>query len=284
MINQETVWEEIWPVVEEFIKATLAEDAERAGALLLPGSIAAETLDLFDIYVYDILLKTVLGRSSLGLSRAVETENGRFVHIEYAWPEPDSTGYSYTANDVVTVTLTCTTGKWLIQEINPSAIDLPLTGARARGILATGQNLNDEGKVPGEAWILPFALYGGLLKMKLRPAALADTIEALLLPGMQERRYGMMALVYARRLWRKFRNSARPQLAKPAAWAAAVEYIMGELEMRELTQAAAAKNYQVNLSQMVPHMKLIKRSLNIQKMDERYSDVQAPQIVVNNNI
>ena len=284
MIDQETVWQEIWPVVEEFIEATLAEDAERAGALLLPDSIAAESLDLFDIYVFDILLKTVLGRSSLGLSRAVETENGRFVHIEYAWPEPGSTANSYTANDVVTVTLTRTTGKWLIQEINPSAIDLPLTGARARGILATGQNLNDEGKVPGEAWILPFALYGGLLKMKLRPAALADTIEALLLPGMQERRYGMMALVYARRLWRKFRNSARPQLAKPAAWAAAVEYIMGELEMRELTQAAAAKNYQVNLSQMVPHMKLIKRSLNIQKMDERYSDVQAPQIVVNNNI
>jgi hypothetical protein len=284
MIDQETVWQEIWPVVEEFIEATLAEDADGAGALLLPGSIAAETLDLFDIYVYDILLKTVLGRSSLGLSRAIETENGRFVHIEYAWPEPASTANSYTANDVVTVTLTRTTGKWLIQEINPSAINLPLTGARARGILATGQNLNDEGKVPGEAWILPFALYGGLLKMKLRPAALADTIEALLLPGMQERRYGMMALVYARRLWRQFRDLAQPPLAKPAAWAAAVEYIMGELEMRELTQAAAAKNYQVNLSQMVPHMKLIKRGLNIQKMDERFSDVQAPQIVVNSNI
>jgi len=283
MVNQETVWQEIWPVVEGFIEATLGEDPAGAAQHLLPGSIAADCLDLYGIYVYDILLKTVLGRPSLGLTRAVETENGRFIHIEYAWPEPGSAANSYTANDVVTVTLTRHEEQWLILEINPSAIDLPLTGARARGVLATGQTFDEEGKIPGEAWILPFALYGGLLKMQLRPAGLADPVEEALLPGMQERRYGMMAQIYARRLWRQFINEQDPRPDHPASWAAAVEYIMGELELRELTQAAVAKHYRTGLSRMAPRLKQIKRALDIQKMDERFSDVQSAQIVLENN-
>src|SRR5690606_5083361 len=108
--------------------------------------------------------------------------------------------------------LTQLEGRWLIDSINPSTIDLPLTGARARGIIATGQSLSDDGKVPGESWILPFALYGGLLKMKLRPEALADPVEEQLIPGMQERTYGAMALVNGRALWRNFKTSSKPKL------------------------------------------------------------------------
>ena len=279
MIDEKTIWEAVWPVVENLIEATLAEDAATMRTLLTPDGQAAAMLDLFDVYVYDILLKTVLGREQLGVSRAVETENGRFIHIEYAWPEPGSAQNSFTANDVVTASLTQLEGRWLIDSINPSSIDLPLTGARARGIIATGQSLSEDGKVPGESWILPFALYGGLLKMKLRPEALADAVEKLLIPGMQERTYGAMALVNGRALWRNFKTSSKPKLDKPAAWAAAVEFIMSELELRNLTQAAVAKNHQIPLSIMVPRMKQIKKVLNIQKNDERYADLQSTQIV-----
>lgn len=279
MIDEKTIWEAVWPVVENLIEATLAEDAATMRTLLTPDGQAAAMLDLFDVYVYDILLKTVLGREQLGVSRAVETENGRFIHIEYAWPEPGSAQNGFTANDVVTVSLTQLEGRWLIDRINPSTIDLPLTGARARGLIATGQSLSDDGKVPGESWILPFALYGGLLKMKLRPEALADPVEKLLIPGMQERTYGAMALVNGRALWRNFKTSSKPKLDKPAAWAAAVEFIMSELELRNLTQAAVAKNHQIPLSVMVPRMKQIKKVLNIQKNDERYADLQSTQIV-----
>lgn len=279
MIDEKTIWEAVWPVVENLIEATLAEDAATMRTLLTPDGQAAAMLDLFDVYVYDILLKTVLGREQLGVSRAVETENGRFIHIEYAWPEPGSNQNSFTANDVVTVSLTQLEGRWLIDRINPSTIDLPLTGARARGLIATGQSLSDDGKVPGESWILPFALYGGLLKMKLRPEALADPVEEQLIPGMQERTYGAMALVNGRTLWRNFKTSSKPKLDKPAAWAAAVEFIMSELELRNLTQAAVAKNHQIPLSIMVPRMKQIKQVLNIQKNDERYADLQSTQIV-----
>ena len=279
MIDEKTIWEAVWPVVENLIEATLAEDAATMRTLLTPDGQAAAMLDLFDVYVYDILLKTVLGREQLGVSRAVETENGRFIHIEYAWPEPGSAQNSFTANDVVTASLTQLEGRWLIDSINPSSIDLPLTGARARGIIATGQSLSEDGKVPGESWILPFALYGGLLKMKLRPEALADAVEKLLIPGMQERTYGAMALLNGRALWRNFKTSSKPKLDKPAAWAAAVEFIMSELELRNLTQAAVAKNHQIPLSIMVPRMKQIKKVLNIQKNDERYADLQSTQIV-----
>lgn len=279
MIDEKTIWEAVWPVVENLIEATLAEDAATMRTLLTPDGQAAAMLDLFDVYVYDILLKTVLGREQLGVSRAVETENGRFIHIEYAWPEPGSAQNGFTANDVVTVSLTQLEGRWLIDRINPSTIDLPLTGARARGLIATGQSLSDDGKVPGESWILPFALYGGLLKMKLRPEALADPVEKLLIPGMQERTYGAMALVNGRTLWRSFKAAHKPKLDKPAAWAAAVEFIMSELELRNLTQAAVAKNHQIPLSVMVPRMKQIKKVLNIQKNDERYADLQSTQIV-----
>lgn len=279
MIEEKTIWDEVWPVVEQLIEATLAEDAATMRTLLTRDGQAAAMLDLFDVYVYDILLKTVLGREQLGVSRAVETDNGRFIHIEYAWPEPGSAQNSFTANDVVTASLTQLDGRWLIDSINPSSIDLPLTGARARGIIATGQSLSEDGKVPGESWILPFALYGGLLKMKLRPEALADAVEELLIPGMQERTYGAMALVNGRALWRDFKAANKPTLEKPAAWAAAVEFIMSELELRNLTQAAVAKNHQIPLSLMVPRMKQIKKVLNIQKNDDRYADLQSTQII-----
>ncbi|MBK8904751.1 MAG: hypothetical protein IPM53_26465 [Anaerolineaceae bacterium] len=279
MIEEKTIWDEVWPVVEELIEATLAEDAATMRTLFTPDGQAAAMLDLFDVYVYDILLKTVLGREQLGVSRAVETDNGRFIHIEYAWPEPGSDQNSFTANDVVTASLTQIDGRWLIDSINPSTLDLPLTGARARGLIATGQSLSEDGKVPGESWILPFALYGGLLKMKLRPEALADPVEALLIPGMQERTYGAMALVNGRTLWRDFKTINKPDLDKPAAWAAAVEFIMSELELRSLTQAAVAKNHQIPLSLMVPRMKQIKKVLNIQKNDDRYADLHSTQII-----
>jgi hypothetical protein len=279
MIGEQIVWDAVWPTVENLIQATLAEDAATIGTLLTSDGQAAAMLDLFDVYVYDILLKTVLGREQLGVTRAVETENGRFIHIEYAWPEPGTEDNSFTANDVVTVTLTQVEDNWRIVDVNPSSIDLRLTGGRARGIIASGQSLSEDGKVPGESWILPFALYGGLLKMKLRPEALLDPVEKLLIPGMQERSYGAMALVNGRSLWRDFKSANKPNLDRPSAWAAAVEFIMSELELRNLTQAAVSKNHKISLSKMVPRMKQIKKVLNIQKADERYADMQGTQIV-----
>lgn len=279
MISEETVWKEIWPVVEALIQATVAEDGAAIGRMLAPNEPAAEILDLFGFAVFDILLKTVLGREQLGVIRAIETENGRYVHVEYAWPEPGHKDNSYTAADVVAVKLEQIEGNWRVVDINPANADLPLTGSRARGILTSSKALSEKDKVPAEPWILPVALYGGLLQIPLQATAMGDAVEELLLPGLQHRTYGVMALLRGRCLWRDFKAAARPDLGQPAAWAAAVEFIVSEQNMRSQTQAAAAKNYRVNLSTLVPRVRQIKKTLNIQGLDERYTDLQSTQIV-----
>jgi hypothetical protein len=261
------------------IEATLAEDNQAIGELVVPDKQAAEMLDLFGFAVFDILLKTVLGRPRLGLSRAIETDNGRYVFIEYAWPDPGATGNAYTPLDVVSVKLERLGDEWRVAEINPASADLPLTESSARTILVTSKALSEEGKMPAEPWILPLALYGGVLQIALQTSALVDPVEEALLSGLQKRAYGVMSLIRGRRLWRDFRERAQPDLSKPAAWAAAVEFIMNEQNMRNLTQATVGKHYQVNLATLIPRIKQIKHELGIHGLDERYTDIQTTEII-----
>lgn len=279
MIDEQTVFDEIWPVVEKLIEATIAEDDALIPTLLVPDEQAAEALDLFGFTVFDILLKTVLGRGQLGLTRAIETDDGRSVYIEYAWPDPEATDRSYTAADVVSVRLQQQDTAWLIAEVNPAAADLPLTSSRARTILTSSKLLSDTDSIPSEPWILPIAFWGGMLQIPLQKDAMQDEVERLLLPGLQHRTYGMMSLIRGRRLWRDFYQIAQPQIEKPAEWAAAVEYILSKQNMRNMTQAAVGKHYKVGVVVMAPHIKQIERTLNVQGLDERYTDIQTTQIV-----
>ncbi|KAA3665387.1 MAG: hypothetical protein DWQ04_00840, partial [Chloroflexi bacterium] len=254
MISEETVWNDVWPVAEKVIEATLAENGDGIAELVAPGGQAAEMLDLFGFAVFDVLLKTVLGRGSLGITQAVETENGRFIHIEYAWPEPGADPNSFTATDLVAVTFTNLDKQWCIVEVNPSSIDMPLTEPRARGMLASTQTLSEHDKVPAEPWILPFALYGGMLQIPILEAAMADEVESKFLHGLQERNYGVMTILRGRKMWRDFVTAVSPTLDKPSGWAAALEFIMSEQNKRNQTQAAISKHYKVNLSTMVPRI------------------------------
>jgi hypothetical protein len=279
MISPETVHQEIWPVVERLIQATVAEDDVAVKRLLLPNGQAAEMHDLFGHVVFDILLKTVLGRERSGLTRAIETERGRTVYVEYVWPDPEAAGGSYTAADVVSVKLGRRRRQWRVVEVNPASVELPLTGPRAQGILVTTRAIAEEGRVPQEPWILPVALFGGALQIPLRPAALGDPVEALFLPGLQHRAYGVISLLAARRLWREFSRKARPELERPAAWAAAVEFLVGEQMMRDVTQAAVARYYEVGLADILPRIRRIKETLAITGIDDRYTELRPTQIV-----
>ena len=229
MIDEKTVWDDIWPVVERLIAATVAEDSQAIRQLLQPHGQAADALDLFGATVFDILLKTVLGRDQLGLTRAIEGDGGQTVFIEYAWPDPTTAG-SYTAVDVAAVRLALGDDGWLVTEINPASADLPLNGIRATGILAGMQVMNDDGKLPSEPWVLPVALYAGLLQLPLAPGAAADPVETPLLPGLQARQFGFLPQLYGRRLWRDFAAAAgrdADAADRPEGCAAAVELIMG---------------------------------------------------------
>src|SRR5690606_40866918 len=121
MISEEFVWQNICPTVERLIEATLAEDNATAQKLFHPRGEAAALFDLFGLPVFDILLKTVLGRSSLAVTRAIETdetERGRAVHIEFVWPDPDVHDNSYTAADLVAVKMLPYRKEWRVFAVN----------------------------------------------------------------------------------------------------------------------------------------------------------------------
>lgn len=281
MIDEKTVWDDIWPVVEQLISATVAEDSRTLRQLLYPHGQAAGALELFGPVVFDILLKTVLGRDRLGLTRAIEGDGGDTVFIEYAWPDPATQG-SYTAVDVVAVRLAAGGGGWRVVEINPAAADLPLNSMRATSILAGMQVMNEDGKLPSEPWVLPVALYAGVLQLPLQPGAAADPVEALLLPGLQARGFGFLPQLLARRLWRDFVTAAGDDFdpaERPGAWAAAVELIMGEQTNRGETQAAAGRHYRASLGAVAGRTQQIRRALNIEGFDARYSDFSTTEIV-----
>jgi hypothetical protein len=280
MINEHAVWDEIWPVVEQLIAATIAEDSQRICQFLQPEGQAADALDLFGFTVFDILLKTVLGRERLGLTRAIEADDGAAVYIEYAWPDPGSADNSYTAVDVVAVRLVREASSWLVAEINPASADLPLNSLRATGVLAGTQVLADDGRLPSEPWVLPIALYAGLLQLPLQPEAAGDDVEALLLPGLQARQYGFLPQLFGRRLWRDYRAGTEiTQTDLPSAWAAAVEFILGRQNNRDETQAAVGRYYKTSLGTVSAHVKHIRHALGIGEPDERYTDLTTTEII-----
>lgn len=278
MIDEQAVWDDIWPVVERLIAATVAEDPQTIRQLLHPSGHAADALDLYGHVVFDILLKTVLGRERLGLTRAIEGDGGATAFIEYAWPDPTA-GSGYTAVDVVAVRLAQGADGWRVVDINPAGADLPLNSMRATSILAGTQVMNDEGKLPAEPWILPIALYAGLLQLPLAAGAAADAVEALLLPGLQARQFGFLPQLYGRRLWRDFTAAVAPELERPGAWAAAVEVIMGEQTNRGETQATVSRHYRASLGGVSSRVRQIRGALGITAFDERYTDFKTTEII-----
>lgn len=278
MISQEQLWQTIWPIVTQTLQATVVGDHTQIAAALQPHSPAAALHDLFGALGMGLVLKTSLGREDVAPTRAVHTAAGVFV--EYAWPMVQNGRSHTTAADLVTVQLQPTSHQWHITNINPASLDTPLTNARARGILISNRVFVNGHSLPQEPWLLPVAFFAGSLQPPLRPQALADDVEQLFLPGMQQRGYGAPLLLRGRQLWRDFAAIAQPSLSQPAAWATAVEFVMSEQDMRDLTPAAVGKHYHTPLAKIAPRVREIKHVLQIVGQDERYTDLQATKIMI----
>jgi hypothetical protein len=280
MIDERTVWEEIWPVVERLVRATLVGDNDVVKPLLTPNSPAAEMYDLFGLTVFDILLKTVLNRDNLGLARAIEAENGKQVHIECAWLDPGGSGRSYLAGDVVSVQLRRYRRSWQVVDLNPAGSEAPMTEARALNILQTSAAANESEDAAAEPWILPVALYAGALQLPIRAEAMADPVEELFLPGMQSRGFGLTSIGGGRRLWRAFLDNEQPDLSNAGAWAAAVEFVMTEQAVRDVSQASVAQNYTVGIGALASRAGQLKQTLGIDGLDERFSPFGLSRVVL----
>ena len=279
MIDERTVWEEIWPVVERLVRATLDGDGGAVEPLLASNGPAAEIYDLFGLTAFDILLKTILNRPHLGLARAIEAEDGKQAHIEFAWLESAGAGQSYAPGDVVSVQLRRYGRSWQVIDVNPAGSEAPMTEARALNILQTSARDENE-EIDREPWILPVALYAGALQLPIRDEALGDAVEELLLPGMQSRGFGLTSLGGGRRLWRSFLEREQPELSEPGAWAAGVEFVMSEQAMRDVSQAAVAQNYAIGLDDLALRAKQLKGALDIDGLDDRFSPFGVSRVVL----
>lgn len=271
-MNEETILKHVWPVVVDLIGAVVREDEAAVAECLLAGSPAAELLDLFGLDVLDILLKTILDREELELNQVVEVAEG--VFIEFAWAKPGITADGLPVDGAVSVLLAPGDGRFLIADVTPSGLELLLTEARARAILATSKILNQRQNLASEPWVLPLALFGGLLPLPLRPEALTDSAESLFLPSLQQRQYGVLTLLRARRLWRDFKVIHPLPIGHPAGWAAAVEWVMGEQSLWQMPVTAVAEAYGTLPATLSAHAEKIKTALGITGLDERYADWQ----------
>lgn len=271
-MDEETIWEIVWPVVTAVIEATMREDETAVISHLAPGGTAADLGDLFGLTVFDILLKTTLGHDQLNLTQVVETEEG--VIIEFAWEGPAVSAAGMPVDKAVCVLLRMVNGRFRITDINPSSLNLYLTEARARAVLATAKILSQRDVLSPEPWVLPLTLYGGLLPLPLRPASFRDAVEVLLLPGLQAREYGVLSLVKARRLWRDFKAAQPLPIGQPADWAAAVEWVMSEQNSRAVRETAVAQYYTATPAKLRAHAIAIKHALSITGVDPRYAEWQ----------
>jgi hypothetical protein len=268
----------IWPTVRALITATLDEDEKSVRSYLRPRSNSADTYDLFGLIAIEILLKTVLDRNDVALARVISTEQGKRVFVEFVWVENGQSSTEYGPAETVTVALQPYRKQWRVADINPSTLEQWLTSPTARGLLSNLMEAN-EGRIPQESWVLPFAFMGGAMRLAFRPKALRDEVEELLLPGMLERGYGPSALVGGRRLWRAYVKAASPEIGRAALWAAAVEFLMSEQALIDTPQAFVGKQYSVNLVQLLPRIRLIRERLKIDGLDDRFSPVHGVNIV-----
>jgi hypothetical protein len=155
---------------------------------------------------------------------------------------------------------------------------------RANTILLANKALEGEEDTPLEPWLLPVALFGGAVQLPIQEKAMRDPVEALLLPGLQARHYGLVSLVGGRRLWRDFRKKGEPKLDNAGAWAAAAEFLMAEQGMREQTQAAVGEFYQVNMTTLLPRIGQIKKTLSLDGLHERYSPFGSTRVLLSDKV
>ncbi len=280
-INQDAVFNELWPVVTELLKATVAQDEKAMRKLIVASGNAAAILTLFGPIALDILLKTVYDRDNATLTYAIQTDKGRHVFLEYAWPDVSQDNL-VGEEDFVYVRLRRVGDKWRVLDINPGQINAPMTPPRARGILLDNELIKSGRGVPPDPWVLPLAFLAGAIRLPIRADALADEVERLLLPHLQEQGHSLLALVNARQLWRDFRTKGKPVIDVPLAWAAVVEYLIAEQEMVQTGEAEVAAKYHVNPIIFGQRVAQVKKTLKIVAtgLDARYTSLWVTPVEV----
>ena len=155
--------------------------------------------------------------------------------------------------------------RWRVEDIRPFSADEDYTPERLMEMLERKQ---------GDPMVL--GLVTGALQPKLLEEEELDEVEELVLEGMAESGFSALEQVNALRLWRDFKRKGEGYGRKMEAWAAALEYVIGVLNMRDVSQKSSGEAYGVSTSTVADRQKVIVDTLRIHQFDERYALFDSP--------
>ena len=259
----------VWPRARMLLELVLNRAEEGVMPLLDPGGSAAAYFDMHGMIALELLLKTIFGRTQVGLAQAIVEPDE--VLFEYVWLDPVRGAEAYEPEEVACVRMSRMNDSWRVRDVNPTSLDHWLTSKTARGMLAQKRDEND-GELPQSADILPIAFLAGLMKAPILAGAMRDDVERLLLPTLQRQQFGALALVKARAMWGDFVRLKTPRINENTSklWAAALTVLIAEQADVELTQAASAELYEVPFSRIFSAIRAVRTALEINGKDERY--------------
>jgi len=155
--------------------------------------------------------------------------------------------------------------RWRGGDIRPFSTDEDYTPGRLMEMLERRE---------GDPIVL--GLVTGALQPQLLEGEELDEVEELVLEGMAEGGFSALEQVNALRLWRDFKRKREVYGRKMEAWAAALEYIIGVLNMRDVSQKSSGETYGVSTSTVANRQKAIVDALRIHQFDERYALFDSP--------
>jgi hypothetical protein len=261
------------PLVREFVQVLREQDERAVGHLLLPDSEADWHFRLFGIGPLIFLLYMHLECEEFVLPRFARRERGQ-VLVEVGWVTgADREGRAvYDPRRVSTVTLQAQGESWLVADLIPSRLDRPISVASAQELL---QRVVEEGRAGDPLWF-PAGVLTGAFQLKRLGKEPLDQVEEAFVKGMEDSSFGVPEIVRAVRLWREFKEKARPTYRRPEVYAAAVEYIMVLFGFYGDSQTGIGARYGVSPASISRRWREIEGVLELSQFDARYSIHEDP--------
>jgi hypothetical protein len=261
------------PLVREFVQALKEQDERAIGRLLLPDSEADWHLRLFGMGPLIFLLYMHLECDEFVLPRFAR-RGRRQVLVEVGWVTGvDREGRAvYDPRRVSTVTLQAQGESWLVAHVSPSRLDRPISVASAQDLL---RRVVEEGRAGDPLWF-PAGVLTGAFQLKRLGQEPLDEVEKVFVRGMEDSGFGVPEIVRGVRLWREFKEKARPTYRRPEVCAAAVEYIMVLFGFYGDSQTDIGERYGVSPASMSGRWREIESVLELSQFDARYSIHEDP--------
>lgn len=260
-------------IVRHFVQALKVQDEAAIAPLLMPDGEADWAFRMFGMGPLIFFLYMHLECDTFVLPRFGRRGRNE-VLAEVGWVTgADGEGRAvYDPRRVSTLTLGHYEGTWLIADVNPGPLDVPVSVPQAQDLL---MRVAEEGR-GGDPLFFPHGVLTGAFQLKRLGTEPLDDVETLFVRGMETSEFGVPEVIRAVRLWREFKERAQPRYRRPQAYAAAVEYIMVLFGFYRDSQADIAERYDVSPSSISSKWLEIERVMGLSQFDPRYSIHQDP--------